>query len=95
MAPGVKSESIRMAIQAQFEIPRQRRVQEDLSQLIQKSSRRKYDKPREASQEDQEECMPEKQDEELHLDPGTEREFTLLDDAIEFKMTGHYPDGLN
>ena len=45
------------------------------------------DKPSEASQEDQEESMPEKQDEELHIDPGTEREFALLDDAIEFKMT--------
>ena len=42
------------------------------------------DKPREASQEDQEESMPEKQDEELDLDPETEREFALLDDAIEF-----------
>ena len=38
--------------------------------------------------------MPEKQDEELHLDPETEREIALLDDAMEFKMTGHYPDGL-
>ena len=28
------------------------------------------------------------------LDPETEREFALLDEAIEFKMTGHYPDGL-
>ena len=52
------------------------------------------DKPRGASQEDQEENMSEKQDEELDLDPETEREFALLDDAIEFKMTGHYPDGL-
>ena len=52
------------------------------------------DKPREASQEDQEESMPEKQDEELDLDTETEREVALLDDAIEFKMTGHYPDGL-
>ena len=34
MAPGVKSKSIRMAIQAQFEIPsmkKQRRVQEEVS----------------------------------------------------------------
>ena len=52
------------------------------------------DKPGDASQEGIEERMPGKQDEELHLDPETEREFALLDDAIEFKITGHYPDGL-
>ena len=51
------------------------------------------DKPGDASQEGIEERMPGKQDEELHH-PETEREFALLDDAIEFKILGHYPDGL-